>query len=79
MVTQVSVGDRNWKGCPSRLEAQLDGAAKSARACGGPREGNRRPHWARGISSAADRARLCTPKYSASRAALDHYTLLQSY
>ena len=79
MVAQVSAEDRNRKGCPSRSEAQSDGAAKSVRACGGPRKGNRRPHWAGGISSAADRARLRTPKYSASRAALDHYTLLRSY
>ena len=76
MVVQVSAGDWNRKGCPSRSEAQSDGAAKSARACGGPGEGNRRPHWAGGISSAVGRARLRTPKYSVSRAALDHYTLL---
>ena len=79
MVAQVSAGDWNRKGCPSRSEAQSDGVAKSVQACGGPREGNRRPHWAGGISSAADHTRLRTPKYSASRAALDHYILLRSY
>ena len=78
MVVQVFTGDWNQKECLIRSKAQSDsdGAAKYVWACGGPGEGNRRPHWAGGILSAADRARLHMPKYSASRAALDHYTLL---
>ena len=62
MVIQVFVGDQNQKGCPSRSEAQSDSAAKSTRACGGPGEGNRRPHWAGGISSAAGHAHLDIPQ-----------------